>query len=191
MGAGGYAGRIRAVWCLLLALAGCASTPPLLTPTPQADAPFALSGRVAVRQGQQHDTAGLRWTHAARDEILLQGPLGYTAARIRRDAQGATLEDAYGRRYQAADAEALMQQALGWSVPLVGLPYWLQGRAAPQGEARAERNEAGQIVALYQQGWEVRFLKYAGAQRDALPLHIELQRDGLQVVLHIDQWQAP
>lgn len=179
------------VWLMLLGLAGCASAPPLLTRVPQADVPFAFSGRVMVRQGQQHDSAGLHWRHDADDEILLQGPLGYTAARIQRNAQGATLDDAYGRHYAAADAEALMQQALGWSVPLAGLRYWLRAEAAPQGEARAARNEAGQIAVLHQQGWEIRYLKYADAQRAALPLHVELQRDGLQVTLRIDQWQTP
>lgn len=181
----------RWIWLVSLGLAACASAPPLLTRVPQADAPFAFNGRVMVRQGQQHDSAGMHWTHGADDEILLQGPLGYTAARIQRNARGATLEDAYGRRYAAADAEALMQQALGWSVPLSGLRYWLRAEAAPQGEARAERNEAGQIAVLYQQGWEIRYLQYADARRDALPLHVELQRDGLQVTLRIDQWQTP
>src|SRR3989337_1633355 len=95
---------------LILLLTGCATAPVAVQRPLQADAPFAFNGRVAVKQGEQRNSAGVRWVHsAAADEILLLAPLGQTMARIHREAQEVTL-DASGKRYTAQDMETLMQQ---------------------------------------------------------------------------------
>jgi len=68
---------MRLVFLLLVLLAGCASVPVAVQRAPEADAPFAFNGRVAVRQGERRESAGLRWVHrAVEDEILLLAPWG-------------------------------------------------------------------------------------------------------------------
>lgn len=156
----------------------------------QADAPFAFNGRVAFRQGEKRDTAGVRWVHrAAEDEILLLAPLGQTVARIHRNAREATLE-ASGKYYTAQDVESLMQQVLGWQLPLSGLRYWVTALPVPGNESSIERNANGQVSTLRQQGWEIGYSRYAATTPDALPLRMKLQRDGMEVLLIIDEWEA-
>ena len=156
----------------------------------QADAPFAFNGRVAFRQGEKRDTAGVRWEHrAAEDEILLLAPLGQTIARIRRNAREATLE-ASGKYHKAQDMESLMQQVLGWQLPLSGLRYWVTALPVPGNESSIERNANGQVTMLRQQGWEIGYSRYATDTPDALPLRMKLQRDGMEVLLLIDEWEA-
>jgi outer membrane lipoprotein LolB len=176
---------------LLIALvAGCTTAPVAVQRPPQADAPFAFNGRVAFKQGEKRDNAGVRWVHSAReDEILLLAPLGQTVARIHRDAQEATLE-ASGKHYTAQDMESLMQEVLGWQLPLSGLRYWVTALPAPEGELRVERDANGQVSMMYQQGWEIAYSRYAAATPDALPLRLKLQHDGMEVLLVIDEWEA-
>jgi outer membrane lipoprotein LolB len=176
---------------LVLLLAGCATAPPVAVQRPpQLDAPFAFNGRVAVKQGDLHDSAGMRWVHrAADDEILLLAPLGQTVARIHRDANEVTL-DASGKHYSAQDMETLMQQVLGWQLPLSGLRYWVTALPAPNGEASIERDANGQVYLLRQQGWEISYSRYAALASDALPLRLKLKRDGAEVLLLIDEWEA-
>jgi outer membrane lipoprotein LolB len=176
---------------LLIALvAGCTTAPVAVQRPPQADAPFAFNGRVAIKQGDKRDNAGVRWVHsAAEDEILLLAPLGQTVARIHRDAQEASL-DASGKHYTAQDMESLMQQVLGWQLPLSGLRYWVTALPAPQGESRVERDANGQVSMMNQQGWEIGYSRYAAATPDALPLRLKLQRGGMEVLLVIDEWEA-
>lgn len=175
---------------MTLLFTGCATAPVAVQRPAQADAPFAFNGRVAVKQGEQRESAGMRWVHhAAEDEILLLAPLGQTVARIHRDAREVTLE-ASGKHYAAQDMEALMQQVLGWQLPLSGLRYWVNAVPAPDGEFEMERDANGQMSLLRQQGWEISYSRYAALTSDALPLRLNLKRDGMEVLLLIDEWEA-
>jgi outer membrane lipoprotein LolB len=179
---------------MMLLMTGCATAP---TPTPVAvqrapfvDAPFSFNGRISVKYGMNHDATDLHWQHRGYDDITLLGPLGYTAARIYRDANGATLDDAYGKHYAAADADSLMEKTLGWSVPLTDLRYWIVANPSPEGEAKELRNKNGQLETLFQQGWEIRYVRYTTTKADALPLEINMVRAGIDVIVKVDKWEA-
>ncbi|MBY0576433.1 MAG: lipoprotein insertase outer membrane protein LolB [Gallionellaceae bacterium] len=178
---------------LAVILNGCVllpSTPvPAARPIHAESAPFALNGRIAINhQGKRH-SAGLRWTHQVQsDEVLLLAPLGQTAARVYRDAGSATLDDG-DKHYSADNAEALMEQALGWHLPLGGLHHWVLGLASADSPAQIERDGNGQITVLHQDRWEVRYLRYAGTRPDSLPARLQLSRDDLQIQLLIDEWE--
>jgi outer membrane lipoprotein LolB len=175
---------------LAVLLGACASVPQQSTRPAQLDtAPFALNGRISVKYNGSRESAGLRWTHTAQsDEILLLGPLGQTAARIYSDARHTTLDDG-ARHYENRNAESLMQEVLGWHLPLKGLHHWLVGLAETGSPAQIERSDNGQITALRQDGWEVRYLRYDGDSPDSLPKRLQLSRRDLQVQLLIDEWQ--
>ncbi len=181
---------------LVLALAllnGCASTPveTLQTRPEQAgQAPFAFNGRVATRHDGENSSAGVRWAHhGAEDEILLLAPLGQTVVRIKGDAQGVVLETS-GKYYAAKDAETLTEQVLGWHLPMSGLRYWVLALPAVGSEAEIERGAHGQLKVLRQDGWEIRYQRYATEAPDSLPLRLSLQRDGMEIKLFIDEWEA-
>lgn len=174
---------------LLLSLTGCASAPVKMERPVKPDAPFVFNGRVLITQGMMRDGGGIHWAHGEGDEILLLGPLGYTAGRINRNADGATLEDAGGRRLSAKDAESLMQQALGWQLPLSGLRYWVTGIPAPEGEFSFERDAKGRITLLKQDGWDISYTRFTSNVANALPLQLEMRRAEVEVKLVIDSWE--
>jgi outer membrane lipoprotein LolB len=175
---------------LILLLTGCSSVPVITQRPAQMDAPFAFNGRVAFKQGEQRDSAGVRWVHrASEDEILLLAPLGQTVARIHRGGDAVTLEAA-GKLYTAQDMETLMQQALGWQLPLSGLSHWVTAVPVPDVESNVERDAVGQVRLLHQQGWEITFSRYAAPTADALPLKLTLKREAVEVMLIIDEWEA-
>lgn len=181
--------------CLLLAgmLGGCTLLPtaPAVRPAQPDSASFKLNGRISVKYNGSHHSAGLRWTHTAQsDEILLLAPLGQTAARIYRDASGAMLDDGE-QRHEAASTEILMQQVLGWYLPLGGLHHWVLGLPEAGSPAQVERNGNGQIALLRQDGWEIRYLRHSATQQDSLPTRLHMSRNDLQLQLLIDEWELP
>lgn len=182
-----------AAWLILVVwLSGCsllpAKTTPVMRPAQSELAPFALNGRIAVKYDGKHHSAGLRWVHRAQsDEILLLAPLGQTAARVYSDTRHATLDDG-SKHYQADNAESLMQLVLGWYLPVSDLHHWVLGLAAAESPAGVERDENGQITVLRQNGWVVRYLRYADTKPDSLPMRLQLNREDLQVQLLIDEW---
>ncbi|CAG0124554.1 Outer-membrane lipoprotein LolB [Rhodocyclaceae bacterium] len=185
---------MRGLLCLIvLVLAGCASAPliPQTTARPeQAETkPFALTGRIAVKHNSERSSAGVRWAHQiTEDEILLLAPLGQTVARIRRDAQGVSL-DTSDRHYTAQDTEELTHRVLGWQLPLAGLRNWVLALPAAQSEASIERDANGQVSVMRQDGWEIHYTRYATQASDSLPLRMILQREGMEIQLLIDEWE--
>lgn len=176
---------------LSLLLAACALPAPRPSPAPRPERAeigrFNLEGRLALRQGERPYHAGISWRHdAGADEILLTGPLGQGIAELNRDAQGARLTTAEGKRYQAADWAALAQDVLGLTLPLNELPRWL----AAQVEAR-NRDEEGRPRQAIVDGWQIDYLDYESEARNALPTLLEMRRDDIDLRLKIDQWQIP
>ena len=181
---------MRRIVLLSLLLSACATTPSVVQRPAAVDAPFVINGRIAIIQPERRDSAGLRWTHeAASDEVLLLAPLGQVVARITSGTQGVTLE-AEGKTHVAQDAETLTQDLLGWQLPLSGLRYWIAALPAPGDESRREHDAAGRLSVLYQHGWTIRYTRYAGEGRDALPLRLSMRRAGMEVRVLIDEWEA-
>lgn len=177
----------------LLGLAACATSPPaaqsVLRSAQAGAAPFVLNGRIAVTHGSEHSSATVHWTHRGPDdEILLLAPLGQTVARIKQDAYGVELQTS-SQHFVAQDAAELTQQALGWSLPLDGLRYWVLALSAPDTQAQVEHDANGQVSVLHQDGWTIHYTRYAALAPDSLPLRMSLEREGLELRLLIDEWQ--
>jgi outer membrane lipoprotein LolB len=165
-------------------LAGCASVPP---PPPGAGE-FAVVGRVAVRYGDEAASGRVAWRHTASDDdLVISTPLGQGIAEITRRDGVYTLVNARRERLTAADPEALTEQALGYALPLAGLPDWLRGRAQSGAPAQT-RYDGDRLVELRQQGWTIEYLAYQDA--GDLPQRIRLTRGTLDIRLAIEEWQV-
>jgi outer membrane lipoprotein LolB len=176
----------------LALLGGCALLPthpaPVARPEYPASAPFAMNGRISVEHDGDRHSAGMHWIHRGQsDEILLLTPLGQTAARVYRDNSHATLDDG-DKHYQDDDAESLMEQVLGWHLPLDGLHLWVLGMPDGDGAAQIERDDIGRISVLYQSGWDVHYLRYADNSPESLPTRLQLNNGDMKVQLLIDEW---
>jgi outer membrane lipoprotein LolB len=180
-------GRLPAIIVALAAqcVAGCAS----LAPEPLAPAIFSLVGRVAVRYGDEAASGRVSWRHSATaDDVLISTPLGQGIAEINRRDGVYTLVTANRERFSAPDPERLTEHALGWALPLAGLPDWVQGRAQP-GVAAEPRYDGGRLAELRQRGWTIEYSGYE--QNGELPTRLRLTRGDLDIRLVIDQWQRP
>jgi outer membrane lipoprotein LolB len=171
----------RALTALLWAavLGGCAQLPPQ---QPSSDG-FELTGRVAVRYGQESATGRVQWQHSvAADDLLITTPIGQGIARIVRGPEGVRLETSDGRVYNAPDAETLTQQVLGWRLPLAGLPDWLRARARAGSPADIQPGEGGRPFALRQDGWQVDYEEYAGNR----PARVRLVHPNVEIRLVVE-----
>ena len=178
---------------IVFILAGCATTPPAPQPVTRPaqieHASFALNGRIAVNHDGERSSSSVRWTHhTTDDEILLFAPLGQTMARIHRDADEVVL-DTSDKHYTAEDTEELTQRVLGWHLPLEGLQYWVLTLPAPGSKAIIEHDANGQVSVMRQDGWVIRYTRYAAQAPDSLPLRMSLQREGMELHLLVDEWE--
>jgi outer membrane lipoprotein LolB len=175
--------RSAAAFAAAAILGACATVPTETLPP----GGFIVSGRVAVRYGTEAASGRVLWRHSEMsDDLVIATPLGQGIAEITRRDGGYTLVRANGERLTAADPEQLTEQALGWALPLAGLPDWLQGR--PQSGTPAEVRRAGDRVAeLRQLGWTIEYTSYD--EEAKLPKRVRLTRGELDIRLAIESWQ--
>ncbi len=182
--------RALAVAALLaLILGGCASVPPS-PPAAGSSVPdrWTLQGRIGVQSGEQSMSGQIRWQHRVDgDDLMMISPLGQGVARIVRDAGGVVLEIPNQPTRRARDADSLTQEALGYTLPVAGLAWWVQARPDPARPFEATHDAAGRLSQLKQDGWTIDYLQYAA---DARPRKLVVTREALEIRLVADSWQA-
>lgn len=181
--------RLAAV--LLLALTAACATAPSGVPADVVvplSTNWTLQGRIGIQAGEQNLSGQIRWQHSvAMDDVLLTSPLGQGVARIVRDADGVALEVPNQPTRRAPDAESLTREALGYTLPVAGLGWWMQARPDPDSTFEATRNGAGRLTQLKQHGWVIDYLQYAA---DGRPRKLAVTREGLEIRLVADSWEA-
>ncbi len=167
-----------------LLLAACAEFPFL---QPAEGLKFELSGRIAVRYGEESSSGNVAWRHRDdADEMLITTPLGQGVARIVRNGDSVTVTTSEPKEYRASSAELLTEQVLGFRVPLVGLADWVRARPSP-GPSRAKHDAAGRLMELEQSGWKIEYLAYDEDGRR--PARMRLLYPGLELRLAISTWR--
>ena len=185
---------------LLLWVAGCAQLPGFGPAVPShklaLKAPperFNLEGRVSVKTGENSFSGGMAWQHSKLDEtLLLSTPLGQGVAELHGVPGSVSLKDAEGREYHARDAEALVHQVTGMTLPIKGLAWWVVGHPQPDAAYQAEADEMGRLAVLRQADWRIEFSRYALQGAAMLPGKLLARRgDDLEIRLVVDTWTLP
>ncbi|WP_321815884.1 MULTISPECIES: lipoprotein insertase outer membrane protein LolB [unclassified Paraburkholderia] len=186
----------------LLALAGCATQTPHQPSTARATTSLttqtsrAWHGRFAIQyndqNGQQRNAYGnFDWRETDSTVTLqLLNPLGQTLAIVTSAPGQATLELPNKQPLTADNTSTLMQQALGFALPVEGLRYWLQPSAAPDSRAHTtpDPQNPQRLSKIEQDGWTIDYLAYADAPASGVK-RVNLTREDppLQIKLVIDQ----
>lgn len=153
---------------------------------------FSLQGRIGIQTNPKGFSGSLIWQHGNNhDEIALFSPLGSQVASINRSPAQITLLDSSGKSYQAADAETLTQEVLGWRLPLKGLSDWTLGRPSASAIEYSAWNAQGQLTQLKQDGWTIEFDNYQPQGGYMLPGKIYLKSTQLNLKLLVEKWQLP
>jgi outer membrane lipoprotein LolB len=172
---------------LVMLFAGCAQ----LQEQPvalEAAGDFELGGRVAVKHDGDGASGAMTWRHSRdADDVFITSPIGQGIARITRAGEQVKLVTADGKSFEANDAETLTERALGWRLPLKGLPDWVQARPVSGEPFDITRDAAGQLAEIRQAGWRIEYL----AWRDGLPSRLAFFRDKLEIRLVVDRWVLP
>jgi outer membrane biogenesis lipoprotein LolB len=127
------------------------------TPKDIWDGRFAVTITGLTEGKNEGGSGGFTLTQDAQTDVLeIRNPVGGSIAKIIITPSEATLEQD-GKVTTAIDADTLVQNALGLPLPARGLSNWLQGQTRPGGNASVERNEAGQVSKIMQDGWTLSY----------------------------------
>jgi outer membrane lipoprotein LolB len=185
-----------------VALAGCASVKPQgpsmsnAATAVTAQTSRAYHGRFAVQyvdqNGQQRNAYGnFDWQETG-DTVTLQlrNPLGQTLAIVTSSPAAASLELPNRQPLTADNVSTLMQNALGFALPVEGLRYWLQPSPAPTSKAKTEQDpqDPAHLKEIRQDGWTIDYIAYADAPATGLKrVNLSREEPPLDIKLVLDQ----
>ena len=151
---------------------------------------WQIDGKIGIRAPKDSGSGTLFWLQRQDYyDIRLSGPLGRGAARLTGRPGQASLEVANQGRYEAPTPEALLEEQLGWQLPVSHLTWWVRGLPAPDSKSRLTLDADSRLSNLEQDDWRIEYLSYAQQNGYWLPERIKLHGSNLDVTLVIKQWQ--
>ncbi|HIZ51360.1 MAG TPA: lipoprotein insertase outer membrane protein LolB [Candidatus Pseudomonas excrementavium] len=156
--------------------------------TPLTD--WMLQGKLGVKAPQESGSGTLSWLQQQDHyDIRLSGPLGRGATRIEGNDAGVTLEIAGQPPASAESAEVLLEQQIGWRLPVEHLLWWVRGLPAPDSPSRLQLNPDSQLARLAQAGWTVEYSRYQEIEGLTLPQRLQLSGHNVLLTLVITRWE--
>lgn len=146
---------------------------------------WQLSGKLGIRNQQQTQSAYLNWQQCGElFDIRLSGPLGQAGARLQGSRASVTLQTA-DNTSSASNPEQLMQQQLGWSMPISQLHYWVRGIPSPNQGYRNNPDNNG----FEQAGWHISYPQLQQVDSLTLPAKVIATHPRLKLILLLKNWQ--
>jgi outer membrane lipoprotein LolB len=169
-----------------LQLAACVS--PGIQSTNDDARRWQLSGKMGIKTAKLAESASINWKQCGEQfDVRLTSPLGQTVARVEGRGEKLTVWMDGHEPVVTAQPEQLLQEQLGWSIPIRALRYWVRGERAPGSPAQIT-GPAGQPDALAQLDWQVRYPSWHQREAVALPAKVLINDPQVQATLLIREW---
>ncbi|WP_301585471.1 lipoprotein insertase outer membrane protein LolB [Halomonas alkaliantarctica] len=186
----------------LLALAGCATQAPVddggrqagqwerQQPDVEAFDTWTLVGKAGLRTPQENTSANLDWNqHPHYFRMLISGPFGGGRSVLEGREGRFSLTTSDGR-FEAETPEALMEEQLGWALPVRAMPDWVRGLPGKHASYQLETDELGFPNHLQQDGWEIDYRDWEQVEGIWLPRRLVMNYGDLRITLVVNQWQS-
>lgn len=202
--------RFIAITALILALYGCTTT------TQQSHLPvtdeshelwaqrqqllsgmndWEIRGRVALFVNDKVYNLGLSWVLAKQHfSMKLEAALGQGMIALNKNGQEVSLTTSKGEKFIGSNAEQVLRQSTGWSLPVEGLQSWIKGINHQHSDYLPDIDHVGRARSLSQDNWLINYFDYKRPVNSDisldLPRKIYMKRQNLALKIVIDQWQT-
>lgn len=155
---------------------------------------WSLAGRVSLDDGEDGGSGKLKWiVNPTSSTLDFFAAMGRGAWHLEIGDEIVTLSDAQGV-HTAPDIQTLLEQKLGWPVPVQALQYWTRGLYAPGLVQASQIDSQGLLTQLQQFGWTIDFDRYSAVDSVAvkgefLPGRLEAIHGEYRVKMVISSWQ--
>ena len=102
---------------------------------------------------------------------------------------GAWRQTARGPGWNWLTVDQLVQQQVGWEIPVESLSWWVRGMAAPGDPEDLWLDERGNLVRLNQDGWAIEFGNYRTFGEFEMPVRLTAQQADWRVKLVVRRWE--
>ncbi|HLT03754.1 MAG TPA: lipoprotein insertase outer membrane protein LolB [Pseudomonas sp.] len=151
---------------------------------------WQITGKMGLKTPGESGSATVQWLQRqSYFDIRLSGPLGQGASRLTGRPGATELEVANQGRFSADSPEALLQEQLGWQLPVTHLLWWVRGLPEPDSRSQLILDADSRLARLIQEEWRVDYLGYLEQDGFALPSRLKLYGPDLEITLVIKDWR--
>lgn len=151
---------------------------------------WGLVGKISLDDGDDGGSGRLQWSvEPGHSELDFHGAMGRGAWHLQIGQDGVLLKMADGTEQAADDVNDLIQERMGWPIPLDALQWWVRGLVAPGVIESETYGSEGLLTSLRQFGWDVDFKRYASVDGVELPVRLNATNDNYRVKLAISRWR--
>jgi outer membrane lipoprotein LolB len=151
---------------------------------------WQASGIIGIRNANQAVSANFSWKQTGNQFVIeLSGPLNLGEEILQGQPGEISLSNNQGQVLKADNAEDLMQEELGWSMPVEGLVYWIRALPVTGVAKQINLNNNGTLATLNQQNWNISYQSYTVINGLPLPHKIIMQQGPWRIIVVINNWQ--
>ncbi|MFO7762538.1 MAG: outer membrane lipoprotein LolB [Wenzhouxiangellaceae bacterium] len=184
--------------CLALLAAGCA----LREPRPEgawlaereawfeAHEKWSVRGRLGLSDGDRGGSLAMTWQADGTEHVvLLRTVAGGRQWRLEMGPSGAVLTGSEIGRLAGPDPDLLVEQAVGWPIPVRWMSQWLRGLPAPPGAATGYADD-GVLQTLDWGGWQLEFDRWRRLDGAGvlLPVRVTAENPPYRVRAALSRW---
>jgi len=186
---------------LNILIVGCSSLPHAPTTTPVISwkqqqknikhfKTWHVKGKIGFTDGHHGGSASLDWQQQKENFILtLYGPFKIENILITGKPGNVSLATSNGIKLTANTPEEIIQQQLGWTVPVAGLMYWAKGIPIEGVPIEIiQLSKGNRLMELQQQGWNIEYNEYKTFGQLILPSKITLRYKTIKIKLIFKNW---
>ena len=153
----------------LLGAGGCVSQHPAFV------ASYAVTGKAVVRSPQGSQRLSFRWQQSRGEyRISVWGALGVGRVQLSGTQQAVSVSRGGGDAISGPAAQ-MMEQYLGWSVPLEAMGSWLLGEPATTLEQDlVATDDRGRVTGLRQGGWYIEYSQHEWVNDQWRPKRLDI-----------------
>ena len=160
----------------LLGASGCISRPSVLIPA------YAVSGKAVIRSPQGGQRLNFRWQQAQGEyRISVWGALGVGRVQLSGTEQALSVSGDI-RGPVTGPAAQMMEQYLGWSVPLEAMNSWLRGQPANTlAQDLIATDDRGRVTSVKQAAWQIEFSQHELVDEQWRPKRLDITTAAVSV----------
>ncbi len=148
------------------------------------------SAQVAIKVNEKTQKAKMTWQQSFQNyQISFFGPFGQSGPKLTGNEKSATLTIPKEAPIKGRNTSAILQQRLGWQLPVNNAKYWILGIPAPTSESKVSLQEE-RLATLVQDGWTINYSKYKQFGRFSLPTKILISRPDLNLLMVVYRWNT-
>ena len=151
---------------------------------------WALVGKAGLRTSEENTSANLDWRqHPHYFRMLISGPFGGGRNVLEGREGRFSLSNSEGR-FEAESPEALMEEQLGWALPVSAMSDWVRGLPGDHDNYQLETDELGFPSHLAQDGWEIDYHDWERVEGMWLPRRLVMNYDDIRITLVVNDWRS-